>query len=430
MLGACILSPDLIDSIGQIVQAQNFYAASHRIIWQQISAMREINIPCDVVSLARRLSEGELLQEVGGAAYLNQLMECATSLHNTEFHAQQIAAVSLRREIIERNLQVTESAYDFSVDRDSLLLQLESSAVALTERRAADETRPIANDLAAVIDRVYEGCSTGIMTGLTDLDQITTGMHAGQLIVVAARPGMGKTALAMTLAYELTRGEIPVLFHSLEMPRDELIMRLLALDTGVSVTDMRRGTVPPDQRESLIQAASLLYDLPLYINDRSLINVMQIAASARLAKRRWNIGCLIVDYVQLIEAVDTKASREQQIASMSRSLKLLAKSLGIPVIMLAQLNREVEKRKDKRPMLSDLRESGAIEQDADQVWMLHRQEVYEDRDSAEWAGCHGIGEVLVRKNRNGETGDARLQFEASRMMFRNLSQLAFPVDEF
>lgn len=422
VIGSAMFDPDCIDAVSAILTPACFFGHSNRVLWQCLVGMRNSGQTLgDVVILANQLNSSGLLEEIGGAAYLNEVMEAVPHAAHAEYYARIVRDKSQLRAVIEQAEEIAESAYAESDDCEGILVQSQQRIADLIEKKSGGNFVELYEVLMDAIDSIENGQSNGLATGFAELDQVTTGMHPGQLIVVAARPGMGKTAFALSMAMNVSHGGTGVLFFSMEMDKREIGKRILGIDTMVPVKDMCSGQLDQDQRHKLVQSPNTMFDRPIYLVDSSSITISQISSTARMCSRVKQIGLIVVDYLGLIDAEDKKIPREQQVSGITRAMKILARSLGIPVVLLSQLNRDVEKRKDKRPLLSELRESGAIEQDADQVWMLHRQELYEEKDSPEWHGWHNVAEVLVRKCRNSSIGEVKLQFDSPSMAFRNLA---------
>lgn len=418
VLCCMILTPQSIDDIALEVSEADLYVDHHRKAFAALLAMHNAGRQIDAATLGAELQARGQLEDCGGVGGILRLLESAHSAHHWRAYCGIVLEHSYRRQAMECGYQLTRSAYDPTVDQEQLLQSLEVRVTELVERKSRHNVVDLQEALIQAFERLEGGGGQGMSTGFSDLDQLTTGVHGGQLIIVAARPGMGKTAFAASLAHQVSV-QVPTLVFSLEMSRLELAERLLSMDAGIGMHTLRSGELTQDQHVQLTQAASLLYDRQIHIDDEADRTVLQVASIARQYRRRKQIGLVIVDYLQLMAPTDRKMPREQQVSEQSRALKCLAKSLNIPVIVLAQLNREIEKRHDKRPLLADLRESGAIEQDADQVWMLYRPCAYMEQADPEYEQARGRAELLVRKNRSGKTGTVHLQFTEQTMRFRN-----------
>jgi replicative DNA helicase len=422
ILGSMLADDTCIDDVALAVQGQHFYSFANQLVFAAIVAMHGAGKGVDAVTLGHKLQSMGQLEEIGGPVYLVELMRTVPHAAHWKHYCQIVRDLAYRREVIQQATGLIQAAHNNTADQDAVLQAVEAQVTQLVESRTRGSGAvDLMTCLLEAMDRIGAGGTLGVQTGFTDLDDITTGLHPGQLVVVAARPSVGKTAFALNLAHAMSK-HTPVLFVSLEMSRLELAERVVSLDSGVPLQEMRQGDLSAEQHEQLQIAANALHnETKLYIDDSSDLTPMRLSGVARLMRRKNKIGLLVVDYLQLIEPTDRRMQREQQVADMSRSLKCLAKSLQIPVIVLAQLNRDIEKRTDKRPLLSDLRESGAIEQDADQVWMLHREEVFMDETDPEIENVRGKAEVFVRKNRSGRTGQCTLTFLKESMRFRNYS---------
>lgn len=422
VLGSALADPSCIDEVSTLLTEDQFYADANRKLWSTIVTMHDAGVGLDAVTVAKQLASDGRLEEIGGPVYILTVMQSVPHAAHAIYYARLVREKHLRRLAMEHGTGLQRAALDETLNQEEVLAHVEQHITQLIESRAAHSgPASLLTCLLESMERIESGKVLGTQTGYTDLDHMTTGMHAGQLIVLAARPSVGKSALAVNLSHAMAE-HAPVLYASLEMSRVELAERLLSLESSVPLEVMRSGEMTPDQKEQVAMASNLLaHDRQIFIDDTPDLTVLRLASMARLHKRRHGIGLLIVDYLQVLTPADEKAPREQQISRMTRGLKCLAKSLGIPVLVLAQLNREIEKRQDKRPLLSDLRESGAIEQDADQVWMLHRPALSIEADDPNLSEAKGRAEIYVRKNRSGRTGMVTLQFTESTMRFRNFS---------
>lgn len=417
VIGGMMLSDGATDDALLVVGPEHFYSEANAKLFAAVRDMRTAGKPCDSITIGHEMARRKELEAIGGAAYIVQCLESVPHGVHTAYHAGIVRDKADRRTCIEHASRIAQAAYDESQDNETAVATIEESITRLVESRARD-TRT--NDLTAIlmeaVTRIEQGKTLGIKTGIDPLDEITTGMHAGQLIVVGARPSQGKTALAINIAMNIARS-VPTLFFSMEMPCVEIAERMLAIESAISVYDMRTGRLSEQEQWELTESANRLNSLPILIDDEAHRSLMSIASTTRAMKRRKNVGLVIIDYLQLMNARDSKVHREQQIAEMSRGLKLLAKSLSIPVIVLAQLNRESVKRADPTPRLSDLRESGAIEQDADQVWLLHRPALCMDPTESGYDACRQDAQLIVAKNRSGPSGKADLIFQETIMRF-------------
>ncbi|MGW8258217.1 MAG: replicative DNA helicase, partial [Thermoguttaceae bacterium] len=350
------------------------------------------------------------------------------------YYAQIVRKNATLRELIHAGSEILRDAYDTTVDAEEMLGLAEQKIFAVHDQRTSDRTINIKDLLVEAFDRIdarlEHGEGVGITSGFTDLDNLTGGLHDSELIILAARPSMGKTALAINIAENVAiGGNVTTLFVSLEMARLELAQRMLCSQGKIDANKFRSGFLSGDDRRKLVEASAKLGKAPLYVDDSPARSVTQIAACARRMKRKHKLGLIVIDYLQLIQPDDPKDPRQEQVARMTRRLKGLSRELQVPILCVAQLNRQVEAGKEgHRPRLSHLRESGAIEQDADVVVFIHREEYYQDRDEAQQAGTSGMADVIVAKQRNGPTGDVKLAWHSKYTRFENLAQKSY--DEF
>lgn len=402
VLGSILFSPAAMDEVSEILRAKDFYAEANRIIFGAMRRMFDRGVTeVDVVTLAHEL--GARLPDIGGPAYIAQVMETVPHAAHAAYYARIVRDKAVRRELIDAAKDSICDAYN-GVDETGEILERSGERIfkLIDGTEQKKET-----DINSVLDRTFDGIFsrmetpdglTGVTTGFVDLNEMTGGLHATELIVLAARPSMGKTALVCNFALAAAADNKPVLFFSLEQSETELAERFLAILARISGHSLRKGQLEKGDEEKLMQSSRDLRALPINIDDVPARTISQIASICRQQHRKRSLGVVIIDYLQLIESEDRQQHREAQISGITRRLKCLAKDLNVPIVVLAQLNRGVEQREEKRPKLSDLRESGAIEQDADIVMFLHRPEVYKKDDRP------GEAEIVVQKNRHGPTG--------------------------
>jgi replicative DNA helicase len=426
VLGSVLLLPEVLDEVALTVRADDFYDDANRLLFLQMIAMHEANQRIDVMLLIERLRKAEMYEMVGGAAYLAQLGKEVPTAAHAVYYARIVADKSVLRSLITASTEIVHEAYDPTSETRELLSRAEERIFAILEDRGGAAVRTISDVLQESLDRLdsrmhKEHGLSGVETGFDDFDQMTGGLQKSELVILAARPSMGKTALAMNMAeHAALNTKTPVLFVSLEMAAAELGDRLLCSVAEVNGGRLRNGTVTQDERRKLIEAAGRLSESPLFIDDTPSRTMTEIAANARRLKRRSGLGLIVIDYLQLIEPDNPRDPRQEQVSKVARRLKGLARELQVPVLCLAQLNRQVEASRDNKPQLSHLRESGAIEQDADVVMFVHRDEYYqtneEDRERV-----RGEADLLVRKQRNGPVGDVKLTWVHEFTRFRNYS---------
>jgi replicative DNA helicase len=427
VLGSILLFNEYLDEVADIITADHFYLDAHQRIYRAILRLHEAKVHAfDAVTVAEALSRSDELKEIGGADYLAAVIGSVPHAAHAKYYAGIVREKAMQRQLIGVCNDVLRECYDEGLETTDVLAHAEEGIFRILESQALASKLDLKDILVETWDRIYKrieqgGQISGITTGFRDLDLKTNGLQPTELIILAARPSMGKTALVCNVAEAAAeRDRKGVLLFSLEQSKLELAERLLCIRGRQQVQKIRKGDLTDEDRDMLMAAAGELSELPLYIDDQAGRTVAQIGAISRRLKRRNGVGMVIIDYLQLIEPEDKRAPREQQIAQITRRLKFLAKELEVPVVALSQLNRAVDARPDKRPRLSDLRESGAIEQDADIVMFLHRPDVYDPEDRPNEA------EVIVAKHRSGPTGTVTLLFNKESMRFENFSNLLEP----
>jgi len=425
VLGSILLMNEAIDEVGESLKVEHFYSDAHQKIYAAIHKLYEAGIRgIDAITLAEELIRRNELDAVGGPAYLAEILETVPHAAHVRYYADIVRDKWMQRSLIYTCTEILADCYNAADDIDSLLQSAERRVFSIVEEQSGTASIAISDILMDAFNRIDErlrktGNVSGITTGFRDLDEQTTGFQATELIILAARPSMGKTAFVCNIAGAVARKSGKgVLLFSLEQSNLELAERFLAITAKINGHDLRAGNLSEDQHTKLVEASDDLARLPLFIDDKPGRTMTQIAALSRRLHRRSQLGIIIIDYLQLIEPEDKNAPREQQIAGISRRLKFLAKELRVPVVALAQLNRGVELREDKRPRLADLRESGAIEQDADMVMFLHRPDAYDPEDRP------GEAEIIVAKHRSGPTGIIRLTWRKEFMRFENYSPMS------
>lgn len=421
VLGSMLRDNECIPEVVQICKAEHFYVFAHQKIFEAIAALMERGVPADPVTLANYLKETGLIEDAGGYGYIVELWEAAPSAGNTKYYADIIRQQALIRHLIHACDDLASDAFDQSRPAQELLDNAERRILEIAEMGVTGDTKTLEEAIKEAYTRLdarkKKGNQeySGIPTGYIELDTLTAGFQESELIVIAARPSVGKTAFALNILRHMTVDEgIPALFVSLEQSRIEIAERLLCNQARIKSDRLRKGHLGLDEQDKLHTGADALCHAKLFIDDTPGQNMLRIAANARRLKLRHKIKIVVIDYLQLIDPdLKGRESRQEQVAAISRRLKFLARELKIPVIALAQVNRSSEDRTDHRPRLSDLRESGAIEQDADTVIMLHRPEYHEPGQ------YEGVLEVIVGKQRNGPTGKVELMFEKEYMRFIN-----------
>jgi replicative DNA helicase len=410
VLGGILIENEALNKIVEILDSDDFYRESHRKIFKSMIALSEKNEPSDLITLTNELKYQNLLEEIGGASYLTSLIDSVPTAANIEYYAKIVKEKSILRKLIQAATEIVTQSYEDSGDVDGFVDDAERLIFGISEHRVKPSFYPfkdIIKESFKTIEKLYEKKEliTGIPSGFKDLDRKTAGFQPSDLIIVAGRPAMGKTAFCLNVAqYAAIEAKIPVAIFSLEMSKEQLALRMLCSEAEVDSQNLRTGFLSESDWPKLTLAAGNLSEAPLFIDDTPAISSLEIRAKARRLKAEYDLGLVIVDYLQLMKGRRAER-REQEISEISRSLKALAKELSVPVIAISQLSRKTEDRPSRRPQLADLRESGAIEQDADVIIFIYREELYKQDTPNK-----GIAEVIIGKQRNGPTGKVDLHF--------------------
>jgi len=423
LIGAMLLSKDATAAALEICSPGDFYKPSHGLIFDAITSLYSQGEPADIVTVTEQLRRSNLLEEAGGQAAIIALQANTPTISSASYYAQIVEENALLRRLIGVANEIAGIGYSLPDDVAEALDKAETLVFDVADRRSADTVLGLKELLSRGLDRLEElagrsGTITGIPTGYSDLDEHLAGLQPSNLIVVGARPSMGKTAFALGLAAHAAMSGEKVLFFSLEMSHLEIAQRVLSAEARVNASHMRSGRLAEQDFKKISQAVGRLSDASLHIDDNPNVTIMDIRAKARRIKARTGLSLVVVDYLQLMTGRHNAESRQVEISEISRGLKILARELNIPVIALSQLSRNLEARNDKRPMLSDLRESGAIEQDADVVMFIYRDEIYH-QDSSD----RGTAEIIIAKHRNGPTGVVELSFIGDYARFVNIAKM-------
>lgn len=418
VLGAIMLEKDALASIIDIIRPEAFYKEAHQIIFSAITRLFAKTEPIDILTVTNELKSSGELEVAGGPFYIAQLTNRVASAANTEFHTRIVIQKFIQRELIRISSDIIRDAYEDTTDVFQLLDKAENELFSVGEnnlRRNYVDMQSLMRDAVKQIEnaRNNQNSFTGVGSGFTELDRVTSGWQPSDLIVIAARPGMGKTAFVLTIARNAAIDfKQPVAIFSLEMSSVQLVTRLISAEAQLPGDKLRKGDLQGHEWQQLNSKIKTLVDAPLYIDDTPSLSIFELRAKARRLKAQHNIQMIIIDYIQLMSGgiERSQGNREQEISNISRSLKSLAKELHVPVIALSQLNRSVESRPSKKPLLSDLRESGAIEQDADMVLFIYRPEYYKQDVDAAGESLQGIAEISIAKHRNGALHDIHLKF--------------------
>jgi replicative DNA helicase len=434
VLGCVLLSPN--DCVGECVEKfkagpEVFYDLRHQTIFETLVEMYDARVPIDVITLQQRLKDKQRLEEVGGITYLVALPDTVPSAANLSYYLDIVLEKYVLRKMIQTCTEVVGRVYEHEGEVDALLDEVERDILRISETRVEGKTDKIKELVKKAISTIEDyhqrqGMLTGVGTGFADLDKMTSGLHGGEMIVVAARPSMGKTSLAMNIAEHVAiEAKLPVGVFSLEMTSESLVLRMLCSLSRVNLRNVREGFLAERDFPKLTGAAGRLAGAPLFIDDSSGLSILQLRAKARRMSQQYGIKLFVIDYLQLLHSTARRAeNRQQEIADISNGIKSLAKELNVPVIVLSQLNRELEKDKDRKPRLSDLRESGAIEQDADVVALLYKPS-REDDDAAAGEEQEAVPvNLLIAKQRNGPTGDVHLTFLKSFTRFESAAKFS------
>ena len=421
VLGGMLIDNDAIDVVTHTLSATDFYRTSHGDIFSKMQEISTHGDPVDIVTLSEALRNAGILDKVGGPAYVACLTDGVATAANINYYAKIVREKSVRRKLITSAMKIMTDGYDETKETEELISDVDSVISGISEqniKKSFVSAKKIVGSTFKMIEELYDrkDTITGVPSGFDDLDNKLCGFQPSDLIIVAGRPSMGKTAFAMNTAVNAAKIDKskPVAVFSLEMSKEQLTMRMLCSEGRVDSDRLRRGYIKDSDWPKLTRAAGTISEIPLYIDDTPAISVSEVRSKARRLKKEAGLGLIVIDYLQLMRGTRSK-SREQEISEISRSLKALAKELHVPVVALSQLSRSLESRPDKRPMLSDLRESGSLEQDSDVVMFVFREEVYKKNDD----DLKGIAELIIGKQRNGPIGTVRLFWQSEYTRFES-----------
>jgi len=402
VLGGMLLSKDAISDVVEILRERDFYRPAHELIYDAIIDLYGRGEPADPVTVSAELTKRGDLVRAGGAPYLHTLISSVPTAANAGYYAKIIRERAIMRRLVEAGTKIVQLGYTDEGEVDDAVDQAQAEVFAVTERREADDYIQLSQLLPAALDEIEKIAAgvigQGVKTGFKDLDALTNGFHPGNMIVLAARPAVGKSTLGLDIARyaSIHKGETSVIF-SLEMSRSEITMRMLSAEARVPLNNIRSGNLSEEEWSRMARRMGEISQAPMFIDDSPNLSLMEIRAKSRRLKQRHNLKLIVIDYLQLMTSGKRVENRQQEVSEFSRQLKLLAKELNVPVVAISQLNRSPEQRSDKKPMLSDLRESGSIEQDADVVILLHREDLYDSQNRS------GEADLIVAKHRNGPT---------------------------
>ncbi len=424
-IGSLLLDKDAIIKVADIVHIDDFYVEKNGMIYEAILKLFEKREPLDLVTLSEELEKQGTLKEIGGASYLTDLVNGVPTAAHVVNYAKIVAQKATLRRLIAAASQINEIAYDEEEQLDNLLDKAEKTLFDVSQKHLRQNFVSIKDVLADSFDRLDSlhkdnESLRGTPTGFTGVDNILAGLQKSDLIILAARPSMGKTSFALNIAQNVaTKQGVPVGIFSLEMSKEQLIDRMLASEAGIDSWKLRTGSLEDKDFEKLNKAMGVLAEAPIYIDDSAMANVMEMRTKARRLQSEHDLGLIVIDYLQLMSGGSSSSeNRVQEISEISRGLKGLARELNVPVIALSQLSRSVEQRNPKIPQLSDLRESGSIEQDADVVMFIYREDYYEKETEKK-----NIADILIKKHRNGPTGDVELYFQPDQTLFKNIDRV-------
>ncbi len=423
VLGAMLLDKDVISNVTEVVKSGDFYRESHKEIFEAILDIFEMNEPVDLITIKARLESRGSLEKVGGISYLSDIAAHVPTTANATYYAKIVEEKSLLRKLIKAGDEIANISYQAAEEVELILDKAEKAIFDIMEERNTSGFSIIKDVLIASFEQLEtlynnHGQITGVESGFTDLDIMLSGFQKSDLVLIAARPAMGKTAFVLNIAqHAAVKKKVPVAVFSLEMSKEQLVNRLLACEAMVDSHKLRTGKLEDTDWQKLAMATSVMTDAPIYIDDNASNSIMEIRSKCRRLKLEKGLGMVIIDYLQLMNGRGKSDSRQQEISEISRSLKIMAKELNVPVLTLSQLSRAPEQRADHRPILSDLRESGAIEQDADIVIFLYRDDYYNEESEEK-----NIAEVIIAKHRAGSTGKVKLAWMGEYTKFGNLAR--------
>lgn len=421
-IGGMLLSKDAVADVIETVRGVDFYIPKHEVVFEAILTLYSHGEPTDVIAVTDELTKTGALSRAGGVDYLHTLTGLVPTAANAGFYASIVAEKAVLRRLVEAGTRIVQMGYASEGEVVDLVNNAQAEIYGVTGGVESEDYVPLVDAIESAAEEIElasgrGGQMTGVPTGFRDLDQLTNGLHGGQLVLIAARPALGKSTLALDFARAAAIGhDLPVIFFSLEMGRSEIAMRLLSAESDIFLQNMRKGTIRSEDWTKLASVRGRIADAPLYIDDSPNMTLVEIRAKCRRLKQRMGLKLVVIDYLQLMTSGKRVESRQQEVSEFSRALKLLAKELGVPVIALSQLNRGPEQRTDKKPALSDLRESGSLEQDADMVILLHRESAYEKESSRP-----GEADLIIAKHRNGPTGTVTVAFQGANSRFADMA---------
>jgi len=422
VLGAMLMSKDAIGEVVEIVKGLDFYRPAHEQIFDAIIDLYGRGEPADAITVADELTKRGELGKAGGHIYLHELLSTVSIASNATYYAEIVREKAILRRLVEASIKISQMGYSGTGDVADIVDAAQQAIYQVAEGKTSEDYEPLSTLMESTLDEIEalaaHGVMAGVPTGFRDLDELTNGLHPGQMVIIAARPGVGKSTLALDLARAASIGNgLTTALFSLEMTKSEIVMRLISAEAQIELQDIRKGQVNEEKWSRIATRTAMVSSAPLFIDDSPNLTMMEIRAKARRLKQRHELKLVIVDYLQLMTSGKRVESRQVEVSEFSRQMKLLAKELDVPVVALSQLNRSPEQRTDKKPMLSDLRESGSLEQDADVVILLHRDDLY--NANSERAG---EADFIVAKHRNGQTKTISVVFQGHYSRFVDMQQ--------
>jgi replicative DNA helicase len=420
VLGSVLIDPEAIYRVSSFLKSDDFYIVKNQWVWDACMSLHERREPTDFVTITRELATRNQLDELGGPAYISHLINVVPTAIHAEGYGHIVERTALRRRLLSAASEVAQLAYEESDDIDRTIDAAEQALFSVSQRRVSRDMVPMSEAIRQYFDRIeylyeHRGEPLGIPTGFLDLDKMLGGLQRSDLLIIAARPGVGKTSLMLNMALNAARRfHQRVAVFSLEMSTEQIVQRLVSSETGIDSQRLRLGDLHDEEWGLFVQATNALGDAAIYLDDTPSISALQLRTKARRLHAEFGLDLIIIDYLQLMTGDNRTENRVQEISYLSRSLKGLARELNVPVLVASQLSRAVEQRSDKRPVLSDLRESGSIEQDADIVMFIYRDDVYDESSDRK-----NVAELIIAKHRNGPTGTVELYFQRNLTQFRN-----------
>ena len=422
VLGAMLLSKDAIGEVTEILKGRDFYRPAHEYIYDAVMDQYGRGEPADAITVADNLGKRGQLGQVGGHIYLHELVSAVSVTANAGYYAEIVRDKAILRRLVDASMKISQMGYQAEGDVNGIVDRAQQAIYEVAENKAKEDYQPLSELVEITLDEIeslsQHGVMAGVPTGFIDLDHLTNGLHPGQMVIIAARPGMGKSTLGLDFARSASiKHGLCSVFFSLEMTKSEIVMRLMSAEAGVPLNHIRKGEMKDEDWNRIANKTAQVSRAPLFIDDSPNLTMMEIRAKARRLKQRFDLKLIVIDYMQLMSSGKKVESRQLEVSEFSRQIKLLAKELELPVVALSQLNRGPESRQDKKPMLSDLRESGSLEQDADVVILLHREDAYDKQSQRA-----GEADFIIAKHRNGPTDVLPVAFQGNLSRFVDMQR--------